>query len=261
MYSAPAIKKAVRILRLIVEKNRPLNVTEISRQLSISKSTTHGILKALEEERLVLRDRSSKKYVIGKGLFDLLKKVFSWLELSMIARSHMEELVNSLGETVFLGVREGERIRVVDVREAQKELRVSPKIDTLFPITAPAFLKLHLARFDEPEIKSLLMGMRIPKYTENTVTEPEKLFAEIMRTKTEGFSRDREEYIKGVVAYATWIPKTGKTMTVLCVLGLASSITEDRVKDLGSRLKEAASSIGDRMSLLHMDSGTVLKFS
>lgn len=261
MYNAPAIKKAIRILRLIVERNRPLNVTEISRQLSISKSTTFGILKALEEEKLVLRDKSSKRYVVGKGLFDLLKKVFGWLEITMIARPHMEELRDTLAETVFLGIKEGERVRVVEVVEAQKELRVSPKVDTLFPVSAAAFLKLYLARYEEPEIKSILKDMKIPKYTENTLNDPEILFKEIMRTKKEGYSIDKEEYIKGVNACATLIPKTGKTMTVLCVLGLASSLTDDKIEDAGLRLKEVACAIGDRMALLHTETGTMLKFS
>ena len=60
MYNAPALKKALEIIKLIVGEKRPLGVTEISRALAISKSTTFGILKSLEEEGFVLKIDSTK---------------------------------------------------------------------------------------------------------------------------------------------------------------------------------------------------------
>jgi predicted transcriptional regulator len=50
MYNAPILKKAIDIIKLMVRENKPLGVTEIARELSISKSTTFGILRSLEQK-------------------------------------------------------------------------------------------------------------------------------------------------------------------------------------------------------------------
>lgn len=260
MYTAPAIKKAFRILKLIVEKNRPLNVTEISKHLAISKSTVHGILKALEEERLVLKDKTNKRYVVGKGLLDLSKKVFRWFELTIVARPLIEELVKKLDETVFLGIKEGEKIRVIDVVEAHKELKVSPKIDTLFPVTASAFLKLYLSQYEFSEIKNILKDMKIPKYTENTITDVDRLILEITKTKSTGFSVDAEEYIKGIRACATIVPNMGNSFVTLCVLGFANSLTDEKMNGVGENLKKIAITISERMHFFNGETVGILKF-
>ena len=60
MYNAPILKKAVEVIKLIVKENKPLGVTDISRSLSISKSTTFGILKSLEEEGFLVQDKETE---------------------------------------------------------------------------------------------------------------------------------------------------------------------------------------------------------
>ena len=71
MYSAPLLKKAIEILKLIAADTAPLGVTDISKKLGISKSTTFGILKALEGEGFLYKEPVSKKYSIGQALGDL----------------------------------------------------------------------------------------------------------------------------------------------------------------------------------------------
>ena len=61
MYNAPVLRKGIEILRLVTRTNEPLGVSDISRRLSIVKSTTLGILKALEEEGFLVQDRSDKE--------------------------------------------------------------------------------------------------------------------------------------------------------------------------------------------------------
>lgn len=44
MYNAPILKKSLEVLKFIVDSGTPLGVTEISNNLSVSKSTIYGIL-------------------------------------------------------------------------------------------------------------------------------------------------------------------------------------------------------------------------
>ena len=125
MYSAPILKKAIEVLKFIVEKGGPLGVTEISKHLSISKSTVFGILKAFEDAKFIIKDKNPKKYVIGQALFALSKNVFTGGELTTIARPFLEKLVGLVDETVFLCVREDNVVKVLDAIETKKTFKIS----------------------------------------------------------------------------------------------------------------------------------------
>ncbi|MCK4767689.1 MAG: helix-turn-helix domain-containing protein, partial [Desulfobacula sp.] len=113
-YKAPIVKKALRILKAVANTNQGMRISDISSQLDISKSTVHGITAALEEQGALKRDSITKRYVIGLTLIELGKMANAKIDLIKIARPHMEELMEQCQETVFLGLRNGNKIIIVD---------------------------------------------------------------------------------------------------------------------------------------------------
>ncbi len=107
MYNAPVLRKGIEILRLIARTDEPLGVSDISRRLSIVKSTTLGILKALEEEGFLVQDRATKKYLPGSALFEFSRKVLRSTELSFVAKPFLQRLVEHVDETVILATMGG----------------------------------------------------------------------------------------------------------------------------------------------------------
>jgi IclR family transcriptional regulator, KDG regulon repressor len=156
MYNAPILKKAVEVIKLIVRENKPLGVTDIARVLGLSKSTTFGILKSLEEEGFLVKDALSKKYSTGNTLFELSKRILRTTDVAVTARPHLARLALDVDETVFLGIREDEMVKVLDLVEPQKEFKISSSIGTRFALTAGVFGKIFLSALDDKEIISLL---------------------------------------------------------------------------------------------------------
>ena len=70
-YTAPIAQKTLRVLELIVSAPENPGVSRIAADLSLAKSTTHGILAALEETGWVLRDPVTRKYTGGHALIEL----------------------------------------------------------------------------------------------------------------------------------------------------------------------------------------------
>src|SRR5512133_124447 len=113
MYDAPVIKKAFDVLELIIDKNRSLGVTEISKTLVLSKSTVFGILKSLQDMGLITKSKTTKRYAVGQDLYKLSKKVLQGGLLSTVARPYMEKLAELIDESVFLCVRENDIVKVL----------------------------------------------------------------------------------------------------------------------------------------------------
>lgn len=249
MYNAPIIKKAIDVLRFISQENRPLGVTEVSKALSISKSTTYGILKAFTEEGLIRKDTMTKQYSIGSELMRLAKMIFNGQNIVSIARPFLENLSEIINETVFLGIRDHDTVKIIDVIDAKKILKISSPLGTELPITAGATGKLFLSTMKNEDLIVYLKEKGLPKYTENSITDTDAFIEEIEKTRKAGCSTDIEEYLKGVNAIATLIYRDKHPIGAIWSVGFSNSLTSSKLKDTGSHLRYASEQISIKLSL------------
>ncbi len=252
MYNAPVLKKAVDVLKFIVNEGNPLGVTEISKKLSISKSTVFGILKAFEEEKFIVKDKVSKKYVIGQELFELSKNVFKGGEFTTIARPFLEKLVGLVDETVFLSVREDNVIKVLDAMESKKSFKISSPVGATFPITASVLCKAFLSPMNNDKIRDFLKERGLPRYTENSITDIDLFLKEIEKTRSLGYSLDLEEYLTGIRAVATLICTDNAPVGALCAVGFSRSLSDEKLPYVINHLKNAAMQISERLSQFNL---------
>jgi IclR family transcriptional regulator, KDG regulon repressor len=249
MYNAPALKKALDIIKFIVKENKPLGVTEIARALSLSKSTTFGILKSLEEEGFATKIDATKKYMAGSELFELSKRVLRATDLTTVARSFLEKLVELVDESVFLGVREDDTVKVLDVVEPKRELKISSPVGARLRLVSGVVGKIFLSTFDNEQLRNFLAANELRKYTENSITDVEKYIAEIDLTRARGYALDfDEEYLKGIRAVSTLIYSGRFPIGALWVVGFTSSLSDDKLPHVITHLKQTAQEISLRLS-------------
>jgi len=248
MYNAPIIKKAIEILRLLVKEYQPLGVTEIAKDLSISKSTTYGILQSFQEEGLVSKDRTTKKYTIGKEMMRLSKMVFKGQDIATITRPFLERLAELVNETVFLGVREYDSVKIIDVIEAKKDFKISSPIGTKLPISAGAIGKIFLSTMSNEEVVEFLRDKGLPQYTENSITDINLFIEEMEKTRDLGYSIDLGEYLKGVWAAASLIYQDASPGGALWFVGFSNSMIDERLHYIIDNLKNTAEQISTRLS-------------
>jgi len=248
MYDAPIVRKAVEVIKLIVKEHRPLGTTDIARSLALSKSTAFGILKSLEEQGILVKDPFSKKFSTGNALFELAKRIVRSTDLAVEARPCLARLVEAVDETVFLGVREGDAVTVVDVVEARKDLRISSQIGTRIDITAGVVGKIFLSTMDDGEIVELLSLKGLPRYTDKSIVDAGRYLEEVSRTRAQGYAVDLEEYLKGVTAVAALIYSGHFPIAAAWVVGFTSSMADEKLQRIISALKTTAQEISTRLS-------------
>jgi len=254
MYNAPVLKKGIEILRLITGTNELLGVSEISRRLSIVKSTALGILKALEEEGLLAQDPVTKKYVPGSSLFDLSKSVLRSMDLPFAAKPFLDRLAEQVGETAILASLESDMsFRVMEVGEPKRELKITLPVGTRLPLYTAALMKVFLSRMANDEVARLVREKPLPRYTERSLARLEDLRKELERVRLEGYAADLEEYRKGVRALAVPVFKGDHATIALSIFGLAGSMEDRRLPDMVAAMKDTAQAIGRKMSLMTGD--------
>jgi DNA-binding IclR family transcriptional regulator len=199
-YSAPIVSKAMRVLKLIVTAPRNPGISEIAATLSLAKSTTHGILAALEESGWVLRDPVTRKYTCGHAVKKISKQAQVRVPLVGQARPHLEKLAREIDEDVFLGIFTGRHILILDQVESTKELKVTARPGTRLPMFAGALGKLFLAYQDREAVARAVRAEKLPQYTPNSVTDPTQYFRDLDQVREAGVALDYEEYMANMRA-------------------------------------------------------------
>lgn len=246
-YQAPTVKKAFQILRLISQTGRGLGITELSKDLGISKSTVHGITSALEELGAIMRDPLTKKYTLGFTLFELGRLAYSLTDLKDLARPVLKKLMEKAQESVFLGALNGDHVTILDIVESMQDLKIVSHIGTTIPLPAAATGKVFLAAMDEQKALEIIRTKGIKSYTENTITNPGHYLQEIRRVREQGYATDYEEYLLGVRAVASPIEGDKNLISAIWVVGFKTSLDDRKMKALIGATKEAAEEITRRI--------------
>jgi DNA-binding IclR family transcriptional regulator len=246
-YTAPTVRKAFEILRLLARDGGGLSLSDVSKTLKISKSTAHGIVEALEGAGAVSRDAETKRLSLGLALFELGQAVRTGLDLVQAARPVMEELRDRTGETVFLGVRSADHVSILDSAASGQALKITAPVGTRIPLLAGATGKVFLAALPDEEAARIVRDKGLRGYTGRSVTDPDVFLASLAAVRRDGYSTDDEEYIQGVRAVAAPIGRGRRGPAAIWVVGFSSSIGVERLPLLALATKAAADTIGARL--------------
>jgi len=232
-YSAPIVSKALRVLKMICNSSRNPGISEIAASLSLAKSTTHGILAALEATGWVLRDPITRKYTCGHAVKDLAGKANVRISLVDQARPYLDKLAEELDEDIFLGICASHQILILDQVESSKELKIRAKPGTRISKFAGAAGKIFMA-YHEPEfVKEMLKQDPMPVFTPHSITDPNRYLAELEKIRAAGVAKDMEEYLPNVWAVAVPIfygKKTRRRMVAaFWVVGINTESNRHRI--------------------------------
>jgi IclR family KDG regulon transcriptional repressor len=255
VYQAPTVKKAFQILDLVARRDKRLTLSDISRELGISKSTMHGITGALEDLGAIVRDKRTKRYTLGITLLELAHMVNAGIDLKDIARPVLEDLMRSTRQTVFLGIRSGDRVSIIDIVESAQDLKITAHIGARLPLLAGATGKVLMASLAEDEAAQLIRTVGLRQNTENSITDPDRYLEEINKVRIAGYALDNEEYLHGVRAVAASIQVPARQMWAIWVVGFSQSLTVERMTPIAVATKKAAEAISRRFDLRQPGNG------
>ena len=225
-----------------------LGIVDLAHRLGLSPSTTHRIVRALVEARLLDQDPRTERYRLGVGLAELGLRTLQRLGVEA-ARPLLEELAAETGESVNLGVRHGGEVLVVLRVASAHPLRVEQPAGSRVPVHTSAMGKAILAWAHDPaeEVDALVeLGRR----TTRTLTSRTALKRELQRTRELGYAVNDEERNIGVRAVgAPVLDQHGHAFAAISVQGPTVRITDTLVPRLALRVQDASRRAAVRVGL------------
>ena len=247
IYSAPSVKKAFKILQAIADSPTALGISELSKKLNVGKSTVHGIVTGLEELGVLVREPVRKKFNLGYTLLELSRKAYARMELRDVARIPIERLMEKVGETVFLGIMNGDHATISDVVESHNEMKITSPPGTRLPLLAGATGKVFLSQVEEKKAKEIIQKMGLVRFTSKSILDQKKFLKEVEETKKRGYAVDDEEYMPGVRAIAAPIQTASPPLAAIWVVGFTSSLNDQKMERVILEIRNTTQEITQSM--------------
>lgn len=243
-----SLQKALEILNYFTEKPI-LGVTEISEHFGLYKSTVHNILSTLKAMEYLEQDEASGKYCLGIQIFNLSKALGDTYSITKIAMPYMQELANQTGERVYLAV--PYRMEVLYL-EAMYPADSVELMRSLLGERAQMYCtgigKAMLANMSDEEIHEYLTHRNLEAFTENSITDKEQLYQELMRTRQRGYAVDDMEHEFGIKCIGMPVfNRNGALYAAVSISGLATHFTEKNISDWAILLKKYVRKIESRL--------------
>lgn len=241
--AAPMVERAFRLLELLSASEEGLTLSEIARTLGMSKSSVHGLLKTLENNRAI-EQSEERRYILGPRIFDLAQAYGQRPGLRRFTLPAMSRLAASTGQAVFLGRIEQDRIRILECIEDESEhpaLSISARRGARIPVMAGATARVVLASWPRAKREEFLQLTPLPHFTERSIADPAQLLSAAEETSRTGIGYDYGEYLTGVNAVAVPITGSGNALVALLwIAGFASHFGAEAMRSAGQQLRSEA---------------------
>lgn len=197
--AAPVVSAVARAFSVLerLSHDPSLSLERLSRDVHLAKPTVYRFLLTLQALGYVRRDERDR-WAMTLNLFHTGSRALDHLDLHAAARPVADELAESLGETVHMGVLEGDAAVYVLKVESKHTIRMFSRVGRRIPLHCTAIGKVLLAYAGAEERAAALRSMRLVAHTPRTLTSRVALEAELEKVRRQGFAVDGEEHEHGI---------------------------------------------------------------
>ncbi len=199
MSSVQSVERAFAVLRVLA--TGATGVTEIAERVALPKSTVSRLLSTLETIGAVEQVSVGGRYRIGAALDDLTTAGRRGHDLVDLARPHLVELRDALGESAGISVLEGDTVVYLAQADSENPVMVRDWTGDALPWHVVSSGFVLVAALTESE-RDTLLGRRRQRLTARTVTDSPELRRRLDATIDSGHSWTLEEYVEGIASVA-----------------------------------------------------------
>lgn len=243
------VARAFALLRLVGDGHpRGLRLSEIADRAGLPRPTVHRTLRALAAEHAVAFDPRGKRYTLGLGLLVLGARAGGAHGLRDLASAPLLRLTASLGETLFLLVRNGYDAVCIDRSAGPLPVRsftgdIGGRVPLGIGQAATAILAfLPAAEQDE------VIRYNLPRVSEFGGPDEASLRAELAQVRRDGYCGGASGLIPGMAGVGAPIrDHEGRAVAAISVGTTVDRLTPERRGVIAEMLMREAAAIGARL--------------
>lgn len=237
-----AVRKTLKIVDALW-KLEEAGVTELSEYLGFSKSTVYVHLVTLERDGFVVAEDGI--YQLGLRFLNLGESVKRRQPLYEAADPVIAELAAETGEQAFCMVEQHGLATVICASAGERAVNTNVRVGTHTFMHASSAGKAILAHLPDERVAEILDRWELRRFTENTITDRETLFAQLEEGRESGYFVSHEEYRHGVATIGAPVLGEDRVFGSVTIFGPATRIANSRSDtNLQDEVRAAANQIG-----------------
>ena len=196
-----AADRVADVLALFTTGPASLGVSEIARELDLSKAVVHRILQSLVSRSFVAADPQTRGYRLGPAALAVGARALHDFDLRNVARPVLRRLREETRETTTLSAMlRGSRV-YLDQYESPQEIKMTVELGRPHPLHAGASSRAMLAFLPE-EAWDAVAAAGLPRMTPETIDDPRTLRRRLVEVRTRGYATSRGERQHGAGSVA-----------------------------------------------------------
>lgn len=235
-----AVRRAIRLLKTLAASGQDVELAELTRRSALARTTTHRLLSALESEGLVARNPGTGAYRLGAALVAMGARAARSHDLRELASPVLHELAEQTGETASLEIPAGGGMLVLEEVFGQHQLNVTAAVGTTWAMHATSTGKAYLAALAGDAWRGAC-GEPLRSFTARTITDTERLGADLDSARRRGFALVVDELSEGFSAVgAAVVDASAQPVGALSVGGPTQRLPQRRLGQIGRAVAAAA---------------------
>ncbi len=250
-----SLERGLAILSTFQSARPLLGVSDLSREVGLSRSTTHRYVATLTALGYLQQDAETRKYRLGPRVLDLGFSAINSMELRHVSAPHLQALSDAIGHTVNMAVLDGTDIvyieRCKSSRAERREIDLNLHVGSRLPAYCTSMGKVLLAFLPPHERNELVDGLELARRGPNTITAKRRLLKELERVRQTRLAVNNEELAYGLrsIAAPVWSQTDGVVAAINIAVHRSLVSMDELLEDLAPALVSTAGEISARIGL------------
>jgi IclR family transcriptional regulator, acetate operon repressor len=230
--------RVLAILELFAQSPRPRQLSELSRELQVPKTTVSLLVRHLVARRY-LETTATRSIAPGPAMLMLGARLMGNARGPGSVRMVIEGVCADTGLDIYLAVMAGPDVFYVDRVQGRESVRLEVTLGEPRPLHCTAAGKLALAYGgDEPWAALRALGP-LHRYTDRTITDLDALTEQVGGCRARGYAVAVGELLEGIMSVAVPVWRDGTAASFITASGHVQFVYE-RQSRIVERLQEAA---------------------
>jgi DNA-binding IclR family transcriptional regulator len=190
-----AVHSLIDIIECLEERGGA-RVSEIADTLDIAPSTAHRHLSTLYNREYVVKE--GDRYLISSRFLKIGQGVRNRQDIYTMAGKVVEDIADETEERTQFLIEEHYKAVYLYIARGSRAVKTTPGVGRSIPLHVGSAGKTFLAYLPEHRFEEYLSISEFEQFTENTITDPEKLRNEVEKIRDRGYAYNDQEFIDGL---------------------------------------------------------------
>jgi IclR family transcriptional regulator, pca regulon regulatory protein len=251
--ASQSLERGLAVLSSFGPDRPTLGISQLARELGLTRSTTHRYVATLASLRYLEQDRTTRRYRLGPRVLDLGFAMLGSLELREIAAPHLRQLTDATGHTSNLAIRDDTDVILIDRVRGRPgryhHLEFNLHVGSRLPSYCSATGKALIAFLPRPDLDRLLDRIELVQRGPRTVTDKNSLFTQLDEVRRTGIATNDEELESALRSIAAPVrARSGQVVAAVNVSIPWSPVPmTELVTELGPTIQATARQIAARV--------------